>query len=128
MGAEASAEFVAMAMRSAFEDLASRAVLLSINFPDRRPVQAGTIDDQIRHLEAKCGKPVEGPLPQGCCPHALSLRVIRCPQPWGAAEVWGGPALWLGTAPSLRGGVLNRVEGLGVPGLGRASFMGCVNN
>ena len=40
-GAEASAEFVVAAMRSAFEDSGSRAVVLLINSPGGSPVQAG---------------------------------------------------------------------------------------
>ncbi|MEG0003240.1 MAG: S49 family peptidase, partial [Comamonas sp.] len=39
-GAEASAEFVVAAMRSAFEDSGSRAVVLLINSPGGSPVQA----------------------------------------------------------------------------------------
>ena len=41
-GADASAEFVVAAMRSAFEDSGSRAVVLLINSPGGSPVQEAT--------------------------------------------------------------------------------------
>ncbi|HQQ71773.1 MAG TPA: S49 family peptidase, partial [Alicycliphilus sp.] len=57
-GAEASAEFVVAAMRSAFEDAGSQAVVLLINSPGGSPVQAGMINDEIVRLKAKHNKPL----------------------------------------------------------------------
>lgn len=54
-GAEASAEFVVAAMRSAFEDSGSQAVVLLINSPGGSPVQAGMINDEVHRLRA--GRP-----------------------------------------------------------------------
>ena len=42
-GADAGAEFVVAAMRSAFEDEGAKAVVLLINSPGGSPVQAGTL-------------------------------------------------------------------------------------
>ena len=52
-GAEASAEFVVAAMRSALEDEGSQALVLLINSPGGSPVQAGIINDEIVRLKAK---------------------------------------------------------------------------
>ena len=57
-GAEASAEFVVAALRSAFEDEGSKAVVLLINSPGGSPVQAGIINDEIVRLKAKHHKPL----------------------------------------------------------------------
>ena len=56
--AEASAEFVVAAMKSAFEDSGSQAVVLLINSPGGSPVQAGLISDEIHRLRALHKKPV----------------------------------------------------------------------
>src|ERR1035437_4377383 len=52
-GAEASAELIVAALRSAFEDVGTRGVVLLINFPGGRPVDAGIINDEIRRLKNK---------------------------------------------------------------------------
>ena len=52
-GGEASAEWVLTALRSAFEDQGSQAVVLLINSPGGSPVQAGIINDEIRRLKEK---------------------------------------------------------------------------
>ena len=57
-GAEASAEYVVAALRSAFEDEGSKAVVLLVNSPGGSPVQAGIINDEIVRLKAKHGKPL----------------------------------------------------------------------
>ena len=50
-GANASAEYVVAAMRSAFEDEGAQAVVLLINSPGGSPVQAGIINDEIHRLK-----------------------------------------------------------------------------
>ena len=50
-GADASAEWVVTALRAAFEDEGSQAVVLQINSPGGSPVQAGIINDEIRRLK-----------------------------------------------------------------------------
>ena len=56
--AEASAEFVLPALRSAMEDKGAQALVLLINSPGGRPVQAGLISDEIHRLRALHKKPV----------------------------------------------------------------------
>ncbi|WP_159917740.1 S49 family peptidase [Pantoea sp. 18069] len=72
-GAEASAEFVVAAMRSAFEDAGSRAVVLLINSPGGSPVQAGIIYDEIQRLKAKHGKPVYAVVEETCASAAYYI-------------------------------------------------------
>lgn len=55
---EASAEAVLTSVRSAFEDQGAVAVVLLINSPGGSPVQAGIINDELRRLKAKHGKPL----------------------------------------------------------------------
>ena len=56
--AEASAEFVLPALRSAMEDKGAQALVLLINSPGGSPVQAGMISDEIHRLRALHKKPV----------------------------------------------------------------------
>ena len=56
--AEASAEFVLPALRSAMEDKGAQALVLLINSPGGSPVQAGLISDEIHRLRALHKKPV----------------------------------------------------------------------
>lgn len=56
--AEASAEFVLPALRSAMEDSNAQALVLLINSPGGSPVQAGLIADEIHRLRALHDKPV----------------------------------------------------------------------
>ena len=65
-GADASAEFVVSAMRSAFEDEGTQAVVLLIDSPGGSPVQAGIIYDEIRRLRQKHGKPVYAVVEESC--------------------------------------------------------------
>ena len=55
---EASAEIVVAALKNAFADEGSRAVVLRINSPGGSPVQAGIVFDEIRRLRAAHNKPV----------------------------------------------------------------------
>ncbi len=50
-GAQASAEYVIPAVRSAFEDSGAQAVVLLINSPGGSPVQAGIINDELARLK-----------------------------------------------------------------------------
>ncbi len=51
-GNEASAENLVPSIKSAFEDVNAKAVVLRINSPGGSPVQAGIVNDEIRRLKA----------------------------------------------------------------------------
>ncbi|MES2975009.1 MAG: S49 family peptidase [Pseudomonadota bacterium] len=72
-GADASAEFVVAAMRSAFEDEGAQAVVLLINSPGGSPVQAGIIYDEIFRLKAKYKKPVYAVVEESCASAAYYI-------------------------------------------------------
>ncbi len=72
-GAEASAELVVAAMRSAFEDAGSRAVVLLINSPGGSPVQAGIINSEILRFKAKHSKPVYAVVEETCASAAYYI-------------------------------------------------------
>jgi protease-4 len=74
-GAEASADLVVAAMRSAFEDRGAKAVVLLINSPGGSPVQAGIINDEIRRLKVKHGKPVYVVVEESCASAAYYIAV-----------------------------------------------------
>jgi protease-4 len=74
-GADASAEFVVAAMRSAFEDEGAQAVVLLINSPGGSPVQAGIINDEIRRLKDKYKKPVYAVVEETCASAAYYIAV-----------------------------------------------------
>ena len=72
-GGEASAELIVAAMRSAFEDSGSRAVVLLINSPGGSPVQAGMINDEILRLKAKYSKPIYAVVEETCASAAYYI-------------------------------------------------------
>ena len=72
-GAEASAEFVVAAMRSALEDEGSQALVLLINSPGGSPVQAGIINDEIIRLKAKHNKPIYAVVEETCASAAYYI-------------------------------------------------------
>ena len=72
-GAEASAEFVVAAMRSALEDEGSQALVLLINSPGGSPVQAGIINDEIVRLRAKHNKPIYAVVEETCASAAYYI-------------------------------------------------------
>lgn len=72
-GADASAESVVAAMRSAFEDAGARAVVLLINSPGGSPVQAGIINDEIVRLKAKYNKPLYAVVEETCASAAYYI-------------------------------------------------------
>ena len=72
-GAEASAEFVVAAMRSALEDEGSQALVLLINSPGGSPVQAGIINDKIVRVKAKHNKPIYAVVEETCASAAYYI-------------------------------------------------------
>ncbi|VWX56443.1 putative signal peptide peptidase SppA [Burkholderiales bacterium 8X] len=72
-GADASAEFVVAAMKTAFEDEGAKGVVLLINSPGGSPVQAGIINDEIRRLKAKHKKPVIAVVEESCASAAYYI-------------------------------------------------------
>ncbi len=74
-GADASAEWVVTALRAAFEDEGSQAIVLQINSPGGSPVQAGIINDEIRRLKAKHKKPVYAVVEESCASAAYYIAV-----------------------------------------------------
>jgi protease-4 len=72
-GADASAEFVVAAMKTAFEDAGAKGVVLLINSPGGSPVQAGIIYDEIRRLRAKHDKPVIAVVEETCASAAYYI-------------------------------------------------------
>ena len=74
-GADASAEWVVTALRAAFEDEGSQAVVLQINSPGGSPVQAGIINDEIRRLKEKHKKPVYAVVEESCASAAYYIAV-----------------------------------------------------
>jgi protease IV len=55
---EASAELLVGALKGAFEDPGSVAIVLRINSPGGSPVQSGIVNDELRRLKAKHNKKV----------------------------------------------------------------------
>jgi len=74
-GGEASADLLVPAIRSAFEDQGAQAVVLLINSPGGSPVQAGIINDEIRRLKVKHGKPVYAVVEETCASAAYYIAV-----------------------------------------------------
>lgn len=72
-GAEASAENVLAALRGAFEDQGSQAVVLLINSPGGSPVQAGIINDELVRLKQKHGKPLYAVVEETCASAAYYI-------------------------------------------------------
>ena len=102
-GAEASADLVVAAMRSAFEDAGTQGVVLLINSPGGSPVQAGIINDEIRRLKALHNKPVYAVVEETCASAAYYIAV-------GADQIFVDKASIVGSI-----GVL--MDGFGFTGL-----------
>ena len=102
-GADASAESIVAAMRSAFEDQGAQAVVLLINSPGGSPVQAGMINDEILRLKAKHNKPVYAVVEETCASAAYYIAV-------GADKIFVDKASIVGSI-----GVL--MDGFGFTGL-----------
>lgn len=102
-GADASAEFVVAAMRSAFEDEGAQAVVLLINSPGGSPVQAGIINDEMLRLKAKYKKPLYAVVEESCASAAYYIAA-------GADQIFVDKASIVGSI-----GVL--MDGFGFTGL-----------
>lgn len=74
-GADASAELIVAALRAAFEDKGTRAVVLLINSPGGSPVQAGIINDEIKRLKVKHKKPIYAVVEETCASAAYYIAV-----------------------------------------------------
>jgi len=72
-GADASAEFVVEAMKTAFEDDGAKGIVLLINSPGGSPVQAGIINDEIRRMRAKYNKPIYAVVEETCASAAYYI-------------------------------------------------------
>jgi protease-4 len=72
---DASAEWINQALRDAFEDENTKAVVLLINSPGGSPVQAGMINDEIKRLKAKHQKPVYAVVEESCASAAYYIAV-----------------------------------------------------
>ncbi|MFM2111390.1 MAG: hypothetical protein RLZZ271_50 [Pseudomonadota bacterium] len=74
-GADASAERIVAAAKSAFEEGTAKAVVLLINSPGGSPVQAGIINDEIRRLKVLHKKPVYAVVEESCASAAYYIAV-----------------------------------------------------
>ena len=72
-GADASAENIVLAMRSALEDSGSQALVLVINSPGGSPVQAGIINDEIHRLKTVYKKPIYAVVEESCASAAYYI-------------------------------------------------------
>ena len=107
-GADASAEFVNAAMRSALEDSGSKALVLLINSPGGSPVQAGMINDEILRLKALHQKPVYAVVEETCASAAYYIAAA-------ADEIYVDKASLVGIGVLLDGfGFTGTMEKLGV--------------
>ena len=102
-GAEASAENVVPALRSAFEDVGAQAVVLLINSPGGSPVQAGIINDELNRLKALHKKKVYAVVEETCASAAYYIAAA-------ADEIYVDKASLVGSI-----GVL--MDGFGFTGL-----------
>ena len=73
--AEANAESLVSALKSAFEDAGAQAVVLRINSPGGSPVQAGIVNDEIRRLKALHKKKVYAVVEEMCASGAYYIAV-----------------------------------------------------
>ncbi|WP_439588501.1 S49 family peptidase [Hydrogenophaga sp.] len=102
-GAEASAENVVPALRSAFEDTGAQAVVLLINSPGGSPVQAGIINDELNRLKGLHKKKVYAVVEETCASAAYYIAAA-------ADEIYVDKASLVGSI-----GVL--MDGFGFTGL-----------
>ena len=73
--AEASAENLLPGLKTAFEDVNAKAIVLRINSPGGSPVQAGIINDEIRRLKALHRKKVYAVVEESCASGAYYIAV-----------------------------------------------------
>ena len=70
---EASADLLVAALKNAFEDPGSQAIVLRINSPGGSPVQSGIVNDEIRRLKEKHGKKVYAVVEEVCASGAYYI-------------------------------------------------------
>jgi protease-4 len=73
--AEASADHIISALKSAFEEAGAQAIVLRINSPGGSPVQAGIVNDEIRRLKALHKKKVYVVVEEICASGAYYIAV-----------------------------------------------------
>ena len=100
---DASAENLVTALRNAFDDKNSQAIVLRINSPGGSPVQAGIVNDEIRRLKALHKKKVYAVVEDVCASGAYYIAVA-------ADEIYVDKASTVGSI-----GVL--MDGFGFTGL-----------
>lgn len=100
---EASAELIVAALKNAFEDPGTVAVVLRMNSPGGSPVQAGIVNDEIRRLKALHNKKVYVVVEEMCASGAYYIAA-------GADEIYVDKASIVGSI-----GVL--MDGFGFTGL-----------
>ncbi len=100
---DSSAEHLIEGLRNAFQAEGSRAVVLRINSPGGSPVQAGIVNDEIRHLKAKYHKKLYAVVEDMCASGAYYVAVA-------ADEIYVDKASLVGSI-----GVL--IDGFGFVGL-----------
>jgi len=94
---EASAELINAALKAAFEDPGSRAVVLRINSPGGSPVQAGIVNDELKRLKALHNKPVYAVVEEICASGAYYIAA-------GADEIYVDKASVVGSIGVLMDG------------------------
>jgi protease-4 len=106
---EASAEVLVSALKAAFEDEGSRAVVLRFNSPGGSPVQAGIINDEIHRLKALHNKKVYAVVEEVCASGAYYIAVA-------ADEIYADKASIVGSIGVLMDGFgfTGTMEKLGV--------------
>jgi protease-4 len=72
---EASAEVLIAALKAAFEDSGTQAVVLRINSPGGSPVQSGIVNDEIKRLKAKHKKKLYAVVEEICASGAYYIAV-----------------------------------------------------
>jgi protease IV len=108
-GAEASAENLLPALKTAFEDAAAQAVVLRINSPGGSPVQAGIINAEIYRLKKLHKKKVYAVVEESCASGAYYIAVA-------ADEIYADKASIVGSIGVLMDsfGATGLMEKLGV--------------
>ena len=72
---DASAEALVAALKTAFEDSGSEAIVLRINSPGGSPVQSGIVNDEIKRLKEKHKKKVYAVVEEMCASGAYYIAV-----------------------------------------------------
>jgi len=94
---EASAELINAALKAAFEDQGSEAVVLRINSPGGSPVQAGIVNDELKRLKALHNKKVYAVVEEICASGAYYIAA-------GADEIYVDKASVVGSIGVLMDG------------------------